>query len=553
MPKYKVERNGEVYQVESPTELTDEQVVAQLPSAPGMTLMGTAKGFGKQLGEDAKGLVDTLRKPKFDFSSQQEAKDYLHSIFSLKGAKEMTVLPESNPAERGGRTAARIAEFAAPFMMKGLGGAKAVEEPLRPGTPGVPQRLSAPKSNKLNLPSQVATAPPSYLTEHPVTRGLIERTGEPPITSVSNETQYPIGVKTRFKPKPAPKASYADTMKSVENPVEFHSGAEPGSLEAKQANTLHRETAEMDRGFKDRLADPKGAINPKLLKTLAGATAGTALTYPPDKEHPVAAGLVGALLGAAAANPVAMGRLWRDARTTSLLSGLAPAKSALGNLGAIGNASLLSGSAKPILEALRLPENTKNFLQAWKSGANPSDVPSFKRFNLPGRLMGAADQTTQQILERGGLSEAQGKNLLLTENNNAAAAMGLKNPVGEYIVPFQKTNFNQLKGIENIAGANKNFPRGKQMALAAGYGGAGYLAGKQTNNPVLIGLLSSLGGPFGAPFLLGAAGSAGPRIAESLSPISGWTLGRDLYDPFRWITNPGFSRFLNAPAAPNGQ
>ena len=527
MPKYRVEKDGKVYEIESDTELSDGEVEAAIPAEPGFF-----GGMWSQAKEDVAGIGQAIatrsRQPDQVFPKQQRGA-HLPSAGELTGIEG---IPKT--AEQAGRAATRLGELVlplalpfAPKMFKGK--APVPAKPLPPGTAGSQQRFIARPEPKVKLSPQTPT--PQYPLK-PTEPLPIKATGgiEPPVKGGTTPT---VGEMRRMYG--SERAGQRIGMSQAEVKA-----AAPGP----SRKPLTAELSEMDAGYKRSLADPRGAINPKLALTLGGAAGGAALMQPQNKENPIAAGLAGALGGAALMNPMTTGRFLKDLRTTSLLSGYAPAKSLLGNVGAAGNAAMLTGSTKPITEMLRLPTNTRNFGAAWKAGANPSETPGFRRMNIPGRLMGAADATAQQALERGGVSTAQAQNLLLTEPNVAAQALGLKNPVGEYLMPFQKTNFNQFKGIQNMAGANPNFSKARQMGLAAGYGGAGYIAGQESQNPVALSMMAALTGPFAPAFLLGAVPSAGPRIAESLTPISGWTLGRDLSDPLHWLTNPGFMRFV---------
>ena len=536
--QYRVEApDGKVYNIESDRELSEEEIFASLPKE-GPTVLGIAKGLVKQPLEDVKGIIDYLKAGPQQFRSQQEAKDFLNNLFSWGTVKEQ-VVPSGPPEEKWGRTAARIGELALPFAGKVRGAAK-------------PTAL--PKAS-------VTTTKPSLLTDVPLP--ATSQYGPTTGPSFGFRMKAPADIPLPKEPSPviAARGGIEPPVKGGATPTvgemrRMYGSEEAGNrigmtkAEVKQAapgpsrKPLNVELAEMDAGYKRSLANPRGAISPKAMFTLGSAAGGAALMQPQNKENPLAAGLFGALGGAAAMNPMITGRFLKDLRTTSLLSGYAPAKSLMGNVGAAGNAAILTGSTKPITEMLRLPTNIRNFGQAWKAGANPSETPGFRRMNIPGRVMGAADATAQQALERGGVSTAQAQNLLLTEPNAAAQMLGLKNTVGEYLMPFQKTNFNQFKGIQNIAGANPNFSKARQMGLAAGYGGAGYIAGQESQNPVALSMMAALTGPFAPAFLLGAVPSAGPRIAESLTPISGWTLGRDLSDPLHWLTNPGFMRFV---------
>lgn len=232
-------------------------------------------------------------------------------------------------------------------------------------------------------------------------------------------------------------------------------------------------------------------------------------------------------------------KLANQVRVTSMLSGLAPLKSILGNVGAHGIAALEGsnlGKGKvntaPLKELLRLPTNAKNFKDAWKHGANPAHVGGFGKLNIPGRVMGAADQMSQKSLQRAGETAGSAQEMLLTSPNPASKFLGLDSPVGEFLVPFKKTPFNQLK-----QGLTRPL---KHPVVGAGAAGAGALAEKYlSDDPKTLGLLSSIAGPYALPFLLGSAISGqSPKPFQGASPIPEWGLAKSFLDPLSPFKKP---------------
>lgn len=224
------------------------------------------------------------------------------------------------------------------------------------------------------------------------------------------------------------------------------------------------------------------------------------------------------------------GNVANQLRTTSFLSGLAPIKSILGNVGAIGTNAFERWDAAPLREAMNFPENWKSARDAWKSSANPAAISGSGKINVPGRFMGTLDQMTQDILERSGETTDEGNRLLLTRkdplgDNNFGKRM--KNVAGKAIYPFQRTPFNQV--AEGISPENFKDPRGsragsaRRTALTVAATGAGAVLGSQTKDPRILGLAAALSGPRGIPVLLGAAfGGAGKAALSGASPMPEW-------------------------------
>lgn len=228
-----------------------------------------------------------------------------------------------------------------------------------------------------------------------------------------------------------------------------------------------------------------------------------------------------------------IGSVANQARMISMLSGLALPKSILGNASAIGTAAFEKGSLKPLAEAARVPTNLAEMSHGWRTSANPSGISGMGKINLPGRIMGTLDHTTQRILERAGLSADQANRLLLTRPNPVKGNLGkmVKSPIGKVFWPWQRTPFNSI--IEGLSSENfKGGTTGETMrktALTAGAAGGGALLGQITDDPKILGLAAALSGVRGVPMLFGAGfGGAGRRAMSGVSPMPEWTFPTDL-------------------------
>jgi hypothetical protein len=301
-----------------------------------------------------------------------------------------------------------------------------------------------------------------------------------------------------------------------------------------------------------------GFIDPAVLRTMGGAAAGGAgLSMMADKDHKVGAGVVGALTGAAAMNPMKTLSGLQKVRVMGMLSGAALPKSLAGNAGAFATAAAEKGSMAPIREALRVPTNAKNAVHAWKNNANPAHIAGVGRFNLPARAMGALDQTTTKALERAGLSLEEAQRLLLTNPNTLGAGnlgRAMKGKIGMAAFPFQNTPMNAVaEGVKSLDGMFGTGITGQpkhnltQKALTAGAIGGGAAAGEMTDDPRALALMAAFAGPRGIPFALGAGTTAGSRVIEKIGvglPDGAW---KDFVDPeqaARPITDPAILRFI---------
>ncbi len=333
------------------------------------------------------------------------------------------------------------------------------------------------------------------------------------------------------------------------------------------------EMADDDANYRRRIADERGFIDPKLaLKlgaTVAGGAGGAALA---NDDSKLAGGIVGALTAMAATNPMAAAKRFNELRMIGMLSGGALPKSVLGNIGAHLNAAGELGSMKPIKEMLRVPTNLKNAKAGWKAQTQPgggmtsgAKVQGLGRLNVPGRVMGAFDDASQESLKRSGVSPERAKQLTLMEDNPAgfganALQRAFDTRIGKFLVPFQRVPLNQFsQGAEALDGL---LPRGKNAAtvhnsgrgraLTAGAIGAGAVTGDETENPLFLAMMAALAGSRGMPFALGAGGAIAAKHggSKSKSVLDRVGMGlpdgsmSDVFQPWRAIDKPALIRFI---------
>lgn len=333
--------------------------------------------------------------------------------------------------------------------------------------------------------------------------------------------------------------------------------------------------ADDDANYRRRIADERGFVGAgpavKVGLPVAGGVAGYAAA---NDDSKLAGALAGILGGAAVANPTAAAKRFNELRMIGMLSGGALPKSILGNVGAHLNAAGELGSLKPIKEMLRVPTNLKNAKAGWKAQTSPgggsgmtsgAKVEGLGRLNVPGRVMGAMDDSTQASLVRSGVDPQRAKQLTLMEDNPAgyganALQRAFDSRIGRFLVPFQRVPLNQFaQGAEALDGLlpkGKNAPtihnsrRGR--AMTTGAIGAGAVAGDETQNPLKLAMLTALFGSRGMPFALGAGGAIaakhGGSKAKSVLDRVGVGLPEgsmsDVFQPWRAIDKPALIRFL---------
>jgi hypothetical protein len=270
-----------------------------------------------------------------------------------------------------------------------------------------------------------------------------------------------------------------------------------------------------------------------------------------DSISPLAVG-AGALgvgaLALAMRNPGMMktaGQGVLDLRRMSMLSGLAPLKSLLGNIGGTAYSSIERGSLAPLRE-LFSSQTVREAIDAFKQGAQYQPITgpatAITKVNIPGRFMGALDQASQFALQRAGLtSEEAAKEMLQAPLGKSTFTDALKdNPIADYLIPFRRTPFNQLtEGLASMKPTNLA-STGQKVALATALG-TGALTGATLEDPKAIGLGTALSGRRGVPFAIGAAAGRtlstgnkrqGAEPLLGIAPVSDYSLAEGITKPF---------------------
>jgi hypothetical protein len=224
----------------------------------------------------------------------------------------------------------------------------------------------------------------------------------------------------------------------------------------------------------------------------------------------VGAGAVGAgALALAAHNPALLktaGEGLMDLRRTSMLSGLAPLKSLLGNIGGAAYGSIERGSLDPLRELLS-GQTVREAADVFKNGhmassAGPTTSPMSK-WNIPGRIMGALDTASQNALQRAGYTSEEAAREMLQAPIPHEVGAAFDNPVMDYLVPFRKTPLNQL-----LEGAKTFNPQtmGQKAALGTSLA-TGAASGYEADDPKTVALTTAASGRYGLPHAI-AAGAA---------------------------------------------
>lgn len=295
----------------------------------------------------------------------------------------------------------------------------------------------------------------------------------------------------------------------------------------------------------------------------------------PESEFPLGAALAGgAVLGGAALlarNPkapaaVRKGLEYANAlRQQSFLSGLAPLKSILGNVGAAVAHSAETRSMAPIREVLSmrtlkdaLPEGAtvgeklKNAFVTGKaaSAADASKWGSPGGVNLPGvlggpgRVMSALDDSTRAALVRAGMTPTEAAESVfqtpLGHNFGPFGKVFEDNPVADYLFPFRRTPLNQFAEGLKVMGTKRD------PAVLGAYSAAGAAHGAATKDekypltvPLAIAGAAKYGLPYGVAAIAGrllAGGKGAGNTAGSVLPVSEYGLSQSLEDPLAPFT-----------------
>jgi hypothetical protein len=236
-----------------------------------------------------------------------------------------------------------------------------------------------------------------------------------------------------------------------------------------------------------------------------------------------------------------------DARRISLLSGLAPVKSLLGNVGGAAMGSIERGSLDPLKQMLS-PATAREAVAVFKRGHNPltaGPASGVSKYNLPARFMGAMDEAGQNALQRAGYTSDDAAREMLQAPLPREVGKAFDNPVADYLVPFRKTPLNALLEGVKVLG-----PKTKGQAAALGTSLAtGAASGYVSEDPKTVALTTAAHGRYGLPHAM-AAGAAyalksgsnkkGTEIIDAVADFGGMGQGvvGPVVDPTRVIPKP---------------
>lgn len=320
---------------------------------------------------------------------------------------------------------------------------------------------------------------------------------------------------------------------------------------------------------------PRGSSAPAGKRYLApkGQVAPAASAAPEDDSSSllplVGAGALGLGTYALTRNPGAVraavskgADLFNDVRRVAMLSGMAIPKSVLGNVGSSVYGSIERGSLAPLKEMFS-KETAKDAWQTFKAGpsyeaAGPADLGTglskipIVKYMHPGRVMGAVDTASQNALQRAGYTSKEAATEMLQAELPKKLSDSLKGPVGDYLVPFRRTPFNQLmEGFGAMRPQNLT-TTGQKVALGTSLA-SGAATGAMAEDPKTIALGTAFSGRRGVPFALAAgisraltSGSKnkGLDVIQGISPVSDYSLGEGAVGP---VMDP--SRLMPKPAA----
>lgn len=336
-------------------------------------------------------------------------------------------------------------------------------------------------------------------------------------------------------------------------------GAVPSEGRAEISDLMDRLAASLKN--KNKKIGETGQALPRLAIPFGGGVLGGAVggTQGDTTSERIENALLGAMIGAGGthvgAGAIAGGKAGAKtalreageqlnaARMIPMLTGLAPTKSFLGNIGSFGTGALedvtrgnFSRAGRTIKELFNVPENIRQFKTGWTAGQSPYQTTGIGALNYPGKFMGASDYAAQQGLQRAGRTAEEASESLLTSplGVHGTTAEIMNSPIGKYFMPFQRTPINTALQFGKKAM--------ERPVLSAGAAGAGYLAGGETDDPRKIGLASALAGPYAGAFLAGAAAGSGKgSLFGSISPVPEWGLTKSLEEgPTGAFMKPAF-------------
>lgn len=257
--------------------------------------------------------------------------------------------------------------------------------------------------------------------------------------------------------------------------------------------------------------------------------------------------------GIAARKPGLLKKAWETAsalRQQAMLSGFAPLKSLLGNVGGTVINAAERRTMAPIKE-LFSKQTAQDIVAAYR---NKTGHPSYGT-NLPGptpgRIMGALDTASQNALVRSGLPRDEAARIMMQAPLEGKLADVLESPAGRFLIPFRRTPFNQFfEGYEVL----KNPAQHK--AVLGAMTGAGAIHGAATADeryPTSIGLATAGAAKYGVPYALAAlagrtlaGGRSSSGIAAQTLPVSEYGIESSISDPLQPFQDPAILRALRS-------
>lgn len=267
------------------------------------------------------------------------------------------------------------------------------------------------------------------------------------------------------------------------------------------------------------------------------------------------------LLGLASKFPGSVGKaagVANAVRQQLMLSGFAPIKSLLGNVGAAVNQGIAGKGLRP-LQQLVSRKTADEFMdtlrnnsdQAMRDSAGSTrgvDLPWF--LSMPGRFMGAADKATRGALQRAGATadEAVAETLQTPLGQNFGKfADVLDSPAATYLHPFRRTPFNQFyEGWKIASDASKGDQAARRLLGVHGTLGAAHGAATSDDPlPLSVPMGVAFAGRAGVPYGLAAlaaryavGGKGGGGVASSLLPVSEYGYEQAIGDPLKPYRKP---------------
>ena len=388
--------------------------------------------------------------------------------FSRPPARPTTpALPETRVTGTAAAPVEPIPAGTASPVRTGTGGfsmtVKAAEDAVAPpAAPSVPPASSAPSALEQALRASLAerlakTTSAADVAETVVkTADEIATTASPVAAAEAVEKAVPQTVKQMvadmrrmFGSDRAGKMIYGDSLspKAAREAVER---VAPGP----SRHPLTAEVDALDRGFLEKLADPKGAASPTLVQQLGGAAAGAAVgaTQGDDTDDRVVNALLGAGLGATAVPLIAKLATTGLTRTPGsitpkevqdtlygsiLSSPTSVAKAYLGALGGTVSAAIekaaagdASSSAR-ILRTLMSPQSVTTFVNALRNPQATSgmaaDAPT-----VIGRIFGAGDAVARRAMAAGGIGADEAARFTLSGMPTTPLAQDVLRTMNKY-------------------------------------------------------------------------------------------------------------------------